>query len=592
MHFQYKVATTLTVLVLIAVVLQLVAVLSVPVTSSISLCTYDGYKFGVFGLCSVSTGTCSPIEIGYSRNTVDDLEGFSLPSNTRHSISTLLVVHPIATGFTFALLIMSILTHFKVFNRSLKFLLLMIFWCFLTFLLCLLSFLVDILLFIPHLDWGGWIVLASTVLVAISGTVTCIMRRTAASRNLYDYKKENNNVELYSMLPLKESYGYIRDTNDTSPSNEPSDSEHEDLENILDRTHDLLLYADDASTQPTDIVRNDSLYRGFNTNNNVIQNNTVLDPEEDAYYEYNPMQSTNVYTRTPKLNRRDSVLSLVRKPPPGRNSLPYPIDEPEIEEEISSSVPEIQQKAPYPQQEDLEEFEEQQDMRTPTIPRIATPVMGQEYVPQAVKVSPLRGPRPLPEDVKSLNTPSVHTSSLHAPSLHESLNGHPGDDLVFRKPLNTNPTQTSLLTSSTALHRDLNAILVSNHARFVSNTLTAPTSSTYTSSAEVDESDSSIVEEIPTSEYLDENELNLSELGSFAHKQLMKKTSSDSIASSNFTSISQRPVNPRYYERNAETNKNFSTQVSVHPFRAQTSSKRTKEQKLKEMRKKLSTGDF
>ena len=51
-----------------------------------------------------------------------------------------------------------------------------------TLLITLLAFLVDILLFAPHLKWGGWIVLASTILIAISGVVSCAMRRTLVSR--------------------------------------------------------------------------------------------------------------------------------------------------------------------------------------------------------------------------------------------------------------------------------------------------------------------------------------------------------------------------------------------------------------------------
>ena len=51
-----------------------------------------------------------------------------------------------------------------------------------TLLITLLAFLVDILLFVPHLGWGGWIVLASTILIVASGIVTCAMRRTLVSR--------------------------------------------------------------------------------------------------------------------------------------------------------------------------------------------------------------------------------------------------------------------------------------------------------------------------------------------------------------------------------------------------------------------------
>lgn len=46
----------------------------------------------------------------------------------------------------------------------------------------LLAFLVDILLFVPHLGWGGWIVLVATIILVSCGVVTCAMRRTLVSR--------------------------------------------------------------------------------------------------------------------------------------------------------------------------------------------------------------------------------------------------------------------------------------------------------------------------------------------------------------------------------------------------------------------------
>lgn len=51
-----------------------------------------------------------------------------------------------------------------------------------TLLVSLLAFLVDILLFVPHLGWGGWIVLAATIVLVSCGVVTCAMRRTLVSR--------------------------------------------------------------------------------------------------------------------------------------------------------------------------------------------------------------------------------------------------------------------------------------------------------------------------------------------------------------------------------------------------------------------------
>lgn len=61
-----------------------------------------------------------------------------------------------------------------------------------TILITLLAFLVDILLFIPHLAWGGWLVLVATILLVIGGIITCAMRRTLVSRKARKKQIEEN----------------------------------------------------------------------------------------------------------------------------------------------------------------------------------------------------------------------------------------------------------------------------------------------------------------------------------------------------------------------------------------------------------------
>ncbi|KAK9387875.1 SUR7/PalI family-domain-containing protein [Lipomyces mesembrius] len=176
-----RAATPLSVLLAIAFGLQLVAVISAPVVESITLGTYKNVKFGVFGYCT-TTG-CSKVRIGYPNSIVNG-EGndFSLPSNARHSLTNLLIVHPIAAGFTLILLIFSLIAHFHGPANSPRYLFFLLIFCLPTFILSLLAFLVDILLFIPHLNWGGWIVLASTVVIAVCSLILCTMRRTLSSR--------------------------------------------------------------------------------------------------------------------------------------------------------------------------------------------------------------------------------------------------------------------------------------------------------------------------------------------------------------------------------------------------------------------------
>jgi hypothetical protein len=77
---------------------------------------------------------------------------------------------------------LAVAAHFHSPAHSPRYLLALLIFTFPTLLVSLLAFLVDILLFVPHMAWGGWIVLAATILIVASGVVTCAMRRTLVSR--------------------------------------------------------------------------------------------------------------------------------------------------------------------------------------------------------------------------------------------------------------------------------------------------------------------------------------------------------------------------------------------------------------------------
>jgi uncharacterized membrane protein len=196
MAMRIRVASTLTALVLIAFALELIAVLSVPVTQTITLCEYGDYKFGVFGYCNTKTGHCSDVGVGYDVSNIDNK--FSLPSNARNSLANLLIVHVVAAGLTLILLIFSILAHIHGPANSSRFILFVLVFSIPSFLLTLLAFLVDILLFVSHLSWGGWIMLAATVLLLAALIVLCIMRRTLSSQKAMR-KRLNVTSELHDM---------------------------------------------------------------------------------------------------------------------------------------------------------------------------------------------------------------------------------------------------------------------------------------------------------------------------------------------------------------------------------------------------------
>lgn len=107
---------------------------------------------------------------------------FDLPSSTRTTLSAILIVHPIAALFTLIMLILSAVAHFHSPSHSPRYLLGIFILSILTLTVSLLAFLIDVLLFVPHMSWGSYIVLAATILIAASGIVSCAMRRTLVSR--------------------------------------------------------------------------------------------------------------------------------------------------------------------------------------------------------------------------------------------------------------------------------------------------------------------------------------------------------------------------------------------------------------------------
>ncbi|OXV06326.1 hypothetical protein Egran_05906 [Elaphomyces granulatus] len=180
-----KPATPLTVLLLITFVLLLLSVLSTPIIKTIPLARFKDVDFGVFGWCE--NAQCSGIHVGYDtndlfRNNGNGSEVFDLPAGARNSLSTILIVHPVAAFLTLVCLAMAAAAHFHAPSHSPRYLLVLLILLLPTLLVSLLAFLVDILLFVPRLQWGGWIVLVATVLLVSCGVVTCAMRRTLVSR--------------------------------------------------------------------------------------------------------------------------------------------------------------------------------------------------------------------------------------------------------------------------------------------------------------------------------------------------------------------------------------------------------------------------
>lgn len=190
--------------------IQLLPVVTAPVTlprRHLNLSEYNGYAFGVFGVCDLIEDKCSKIRLGYSdlnltRTTAQpaDYVGDFLPSDTIRSVSQLLIMHLIAfaaselSAISIAVLLLvqayyhwgpqklpklcdspdqgppDVTPYLNVsFGLSL-----------LSFFSTLLAFLADILLFTPHLGVLIWIQAIPIVVFSVIVTILCFMRRTVS----------------------------------------------------------------------------------------------------------------------------------------------------------------------------------------------------------------------------------------------------------------------------------------------------------------------------------------------------------------------------------------------------------------------------
>ncbi|CAI5760705.1 unnamed protein product [Candida verbasci] len=232
----YKALFALLSLCIICWIIQLLPVISVPITSpslNIYLSSYENYEFGVFGICDQTKKICSSPRIGYPStnssfyNAAPDRNfgfgGVVLPSRVRYTISKLLVVHVVDFCFSSLLLIVtaSLLTtvlidKFKfeklkgqydeegipktIPKRDLTpYLNIMLILTLFSVLTTLLAFLADILLFIPNLSYLGWIQLVPIVSMALITSMLCFIKRSISSRKFFEDNNEYANDDMRMM---------------------------------------------------------------------------------------------------------------------------------------------------------------------------------------------------------------------------------------------------------------------------------------------------------------------------------------------------------------------------------------------------------
>ncbi|QLL34198.1 hypothetical protein HG536_0G00550 [Torulaspora globosa] len=208
-----RVIITVVVLTTVSLVFQLLPVISVPITKSLALSNFLDSAYGVFGWCNTNVdlnGTvCTPAGIGYTDLSVD-MSGRKtfLPSMVKYPVTKLLVVHPLSLAFTSILWVMILLLLSPSLRSSSGYLLVVALFSLPTVLFSLLCFLVDILIFISHLNWPGWLMLAATISLAICCSLLWTLRRSVSIKNYetLQAKERASSVETYAtaqIAPIK-----------------------------------------------------------------------------------------------------------------------------------------------------------------------------------------------------------------------------------------------------------------------------------------------------------------------------------------------------------------------------------------------------
>jgi hypothetical protein len=231
-------ATPVSALLFAAFGLLMIASLSTPIIKGIPLGSSNGVDYGVFGICKGND--CSAINLGYNTGLLslpipwdlqswlkltkkqDDLTGdaglsFDIPEGIRGSLSSILVVHPVAAVFTLAMLVMAIMAHIHKFSHSSKYLLFLFLLVLVDALLCILAFLTDALLFSPHLAFGTYFVLAAAIVVSICAVMSFFMRRTLVGR-----KSRQKRIDQNAEMSGENYYNREAQKTVTTPARQPT----------------------------------------------------------------------------------------------------------------------------------------------------------------------------------------------------------------------------------------------------------------------------------------------------------------------------------------------------------------------------------
>lgn len=175
-------------------IIQLFPIRTVPL-SRIRLAYYEQFEYGVYGWCVVRPERhCTKKKVGYySIDVRIPNQRLILPSESKYSVTKLLVMHLVSFGLSLVIWLMLLIALFSRFQDSPLYLLICGTLTMAMFIFALLSFLVDILLFQGSLNWPGWFMLVVAITSAFTGSMLWSYYRNVEIRNFTALNTENNN---------------------------------------------------------------------------------------------------------------------------------------------------------------------------------------------------------------------------------------------------------------------------------------------------------------------------------------------------------------------------------------------------------------
>ncbi|XBW37665.1 hypothetical protein QEN19_003247 [Hanseniaspora menglaensis] len=145
----------------------------------LSLASFNNVQYGVFGYCLSSEKDCSSVSVNYKAYEIQasnsDSDNWNMGESTRKGVSQLLLAVPISAGVVFINFLINtvnLITQKRDINENERFIfvqfIISAIFASLSFAGCTISCVSVFLLFYPHVNWPGWILIPAAILALVT----------------------------------------------------------------------------------------------------------------------------------------------------------------------------------------------------------------------------------------------------------------------------------------------------------------------------------------------------------------------------------------------------------------------------------------